>query len=139
MQALTGIIANIINSILAVIQAILALGQNVVGSALKLVRASVLFIMNLFQGAAGFIAGMTCCYNFTPETLFMLVVLSQFLRPSRPGTSILVVHFHQEWSTSQAASEEEDMKFHSGCQQTLVSSRDIFRPATSLMLTKESD
>ena len=53
-----GVVANIVNSILAVIQAILALAQDIASSALQLISALVSFVMNLFQGAAGFIAGM---------------------------------------------------------------------------------
>ncbi|KAI0662600.1 hypothetical protein C8Q70DRAFT_1051225 [Cubamyces menziesii] len=55
-QALAGIGTSLLNSVLAVIQAIFALVQDFVGSLLQLVQAFVAFTADLFQGVVGFVA-----------------------------------------------------------------------------------
>ncbi|OBZ79669.1 hypothetical protein A0H81_00568 [Grifola frondosa] len=55
LQSLAAIGAGLLNSVYALFQAILALGREVVGSALQLVQVIVNFAANLFQGVLGFV------------------------------------------------------------------------------------
>ncbi|KAH9921969.1 uncharacterized protein BXZ73DRAFT_104227 [Epithele typhae] len=55
LQSCTAIGGNLLNSIIAIFQAFLALFQEVIGSVLHLVQALVAFAAEVFQGALGFV------------------------------------------------------------------------------------
>ncbi|KAH7921952.1 hypothetical protein BV22DRAFT_1018301 [Leucogyrophana mollusca] len=56
LQSLTAIGVSLMYSVLAVFQAIFALGQELVGSVLKVGNSVVTLVLDLFQGVFGFVA-----------------------------------------------------------------------------------
>lgn len=108
-KGLSGIVWNILNSILAVFQAIIALAENILSGVFHLFNAILGFFVNLFEGAAGFVAGMSFLpFWFTSEVCSILMSFSRkFPRCPRIGRCLLVVHFYPEWTESQEASQEE--------------------------------
>lgn len=57
LQSLSAIAASLVNSVTAVLMAILALGQDICGSVLKLGQSTLKLALDVFQGVFGFVAG----------------------------------------------------------------------------------
>jgi len=56
LSALTAVFFNLINSILAVFQAIVVLGKDILGSCVQLGQSLVTLVLGLLQGVYGFVA-----------------------------------------------------------------------------------
>ncbi|KAJ7275259.1 hypothetical protein B0H12DRAFT_1086456 [Mycena haematopus] len=63
-NALTGVLFSLLNSVLAFFQAIAVLGKDIISSAVNVVQSFVALVLGLLQGVYGFVAGMHLFFVF---------------------------------------------------------------------------
>lgn len=90
LNALAGVFFSLLNSVLAVFQAIFVLGKDIFASCLHLVQSFIALALGLLQGVYGFIAGMY--HSFLDVFGAILMSRSQPLGRCRPRRRLLLLH-----------------------------------------------